>query len=208
MLYIFGNDTMRIKKRLLSKRKGNIVLCLVFTVFLIAPNPSHQGRGDYNNRSRAACCGEVPSRCALPGDDHVEQLFESIEPRVLRDRVDGGAGDEGALVRVAIPHLDPERDLPGSGRVDLQGTFGEVSHGKLPGAFKQDSVPAEIADDRCYEFLFPRYREREVLPAGIWNFMPLLFPIVDLHMAAASGNADVSDATLPFSERFCAKRSV
>ena len=37
MLYIFGNDTMRIKKRLLSKRKGNIVLCLVFTVFLIVP---------------------------------------------------------------------------------------------------------------------------------------------------------------------------
>jgi hypothetical protein len=38
--------------------------------------------------------------------------------------------------------------------------------------------------------------------------MSLLFPIVDLHMAVASGNADVSDASLPFSKRFCEKRSV
>ena len=36
MLNIFGNDAMRIKKCLLSKRKGNVVLCLVFT------GPSHR----------------------------------------------------------------------------------------------------------------------------------------------------------------------
>jgi len=104
----------------------------------------------------------------------------------MRDRMDGGAGDKGALVFVAIHHIDPERDIPGSGRVDFQGTLGAVAHSKLPGAFKQDAVPAEIADDRCYEFLFPRHREREVLSARIWNFMSLLFPIVDLHMAAVS----------------------
>ena len=37
MINIFGNDTMRIKKCPLRKRKGNIVLCLVFTVFLVVP---------------------------------------------------------------------------------------------------------------------------------------------------------------------------
>jgi hypothetical protein len=149
-----------------------------------------------------------PSRCALPGDDHIEQLFESVKPLVLRDRVDGGAGDEGALVLVAIPHLDPERDFPGIGIVEPQGAFGAVARGKLPGAFEQDAVPAEIADDRCYLFLFVLDREREVLPARVRNFMPLFFSFVDRHEAAASGNADTPDASLPLNERFCAKRSV
>ncbi len=137
----------------------------------------------------------IPSRSTLAGDDHVEQLFERIEPFVPRDRVDGGAGDEGAFVLVAIPYLDPERDLPGSGRVEPEAAFGAVAHSKLPGAFEQDAVPAEIADDRSYQFLFMRHREREVLPARVWNFMPLLSPIIDLHKAAASGNADVPDAS-------------
>lgn len=101
--------------------------------------------------------------------------------------MDGGAGDEGALVLVAIPHLDPECDLPGGGRVDAQGAFGSIAHSKLPGAFEQDAVPAEIADDGCYQFLFLLHREREVLPARVWNFMPLLFPIVDLHYARRIG---------------------
>ena len=99
----------------------------------------------------------------------------------MRDPVDGGAGDEGGLVLVAIFHLDLERDLPGSGRVDPQGTFGAVAHGKPPGAFEQDAVPAEIADDRCYLFLILLHRKREVFPARVWNFMPLLFPMVDWH---------------------------
>lgn len=149
----------------------------------------------------------IPSRRALPGDDHIEQLFESVEPLVPRDRVDRGAGDEGALVLVAILHLDPERDLPGSCCVDPQGTFGPFARRERPGAFEQDTVPAEVADDRCYRLLLLRHRECEVLPARIRNFMPPLFSIVDLHMAAASGNADAPDATLPVIERFCSKRS-
>jgi hypothetical protein len=28
------------------------------------------------------------------------------------------------------------------------------------------------------------YREGEVLPAGVWNFMPLLFSRIDIHKAA------------------------
>lgn len=125
-----------------------------------------------------------PSRYALPGDDHIEQLFVSVKPFVLRDRVDGGAGDEGTFALVAIPHLDPERDFPGIGFIEPQAAFGAVALGKLPGAFEQDAVPAEIADDRRHLFLFVHYRECEVLPARVRNFMPLLFSIVDLHKAA------------------------
>lgn len=150
----------------------------------------------------------MPSRCALPGDDHIEQLFESVEPLVLRDCVDGGAGDERAVVLVAIPYLDRERDLPGGGRVDLQGAFGAVAHGKLPGALEQDAVPAEIADDRRYRFLPLRHREREVLPARVRDFMPLLFPVVDFHGSAASGSADMSGASRSFQEHIYAKRNV
>ena len=109
--------------------------------------------------------------------------------------MDGGPGDESALVLVAIFHLHLECNLPGSGRVDAQGAFGSVAHSKLPGAFEKDAVPAEIADDGCYQFLFLLHCEREVLPARVWNFMPLLFPIVDLHEAAASGNPDVPEMT-------------
>jgi len=122
--------------------------------------------------------------------------------------VDGGADYEGAVVLVAIPHLDPEGDLAGSARVDPQGAFGTVTLWKLPGAFEQDAVPAEIADDRCYRSLFLRHREREVFPARIRNFVPLVFSNVNLHEAAASGNVDVPDASLPFNERVCAQRSV
>jgi hypothetical protein len=49
------------------------------------------------------------------------------------------------------------------------------------------------------------YREGEVLPARVWNVMPLLFSIVDPHKAAASGNADTPDAPLPLNERLCAE---
>lgn len=136
-----------------------------------------------------------PSRCPLPGDDHIEQLFESVEPLVMRDCVDEGACDEGVLVLVAISHFDLERDFPGSGRVDPQTAFGAVSHGKLPGTFEQDAVPAEIADDRCDLFLILLHREREVFPAWVWNFMPLLFTVVDRHEAALSGSADAPDAS-------------
>ncbi len=142
----------------------------------------------------------------MAGDDQIEQLFESVEPLVVRDRVDGGAGDEGGLVRVAIFHLDLERDLPGSGRVDPQAAFGAVARNKLPGAFEQDAVPAEIADDRWYFFLILPHREREVFPARIWNFMPLLFPIVDCHEVAAPGSADAPDGSFPLNVRFCTKR--
>lgn len=136
-----------------------------------------------------------PLRCPLPGDDHIEQLFESVEPLVVRDRVDGGAGDERVLVLVAISHLDLKRDLPGSGRVDPQAAFRAVSRGKLPGAFEQDAVPAEIADDRCDLFLILLHREREVFPAWVWDFMPLLFTIVNRHEAALWGSADASNAS-------------
>ena len=111
--------------------------------------------------------------------------------------MDGGADDEGILVLVAISHPDLERDLPGSGRVDPQAAFRTVSRGKLPGAFEQDAVPAEIADDRCDLFLILFHREREVFAAGVWNFMPLLFTIVDCHEAALWGCADASNAS-PF----------
>ena len=37
MLIIYGNDSMRIKKSLLSKGKGNIMLFLVFTVLILVP---------------------------------------------------------------------------------------------------------------------------------------------------------------------------
>jgi len=99
----------------------------------------------------------------------------------MRDRVDGGADDEGAVVLVAIFHLDLEGDLPGSAPVDPQGAFGAVAGRKLPGAFEQDAVPAKIPDDRCYPFLIPIHREREIFPAWVWNFVPLLLPIVDRH---------------------------
>ena len=78
----------------------------------------------------------IPSRCALPGDDHIEQLFESVKPLILRDRVDGGAGDEGALVLVAIPHIDPECDFAGIGFVEPQAAFGAFARCKLPAAFE------------------------------------------------------------------------
>jgi len=87
-------------------------------------------------RPEAARSLRDQSRCAPPGDDHIEQLLESVKPLVLRDRVDGGAGDEGTLVLVAISHLDPERDFPGIGCVEPQGAFGAVARGKLPGAFE------------------------------------------------------------------------
>ena len=137
-------------------------------------------------RPEAAKPLREPSRCALPGDDHIEQLFERIEPLVLGDRVNGGAGDEGALVLETIPHLDPERDFPGIGFIEPQAAFGAVARDKLLGAFEEDAVPAEIADDRCYLLRSVLYREGEVLPARVWNFMPLLFSIVDLQEAAAS----------------------
>ena len=139
----------------------------------------------------------IPSLFTLPRNNHIEQLFKSVEPLVLRDRVDGSADDEGAFVLIAVLHLDPERDLPRSGSDDPQGALGAVSHSKLPGAFEQDSVPAEIADNRCHRFPFVHHRKQEVFPAGIWNFMPFLFPIIDLHAATASGNAAVPDASLP-----------
>jgi hypothetical protein len=37
MLHILGNDAVWIKECLLSKGKRYLVLCLVFTVFLIVP---------------------------------------------------------------------------------------------------------------------------------------------------------------------------
>jgi hypothetical protein len=76
------------------------------------------------------------SRYALPSDDHIEQLFESVKPLLLRDRVNGGAGDEGAPVLVAIPYLDPKRDFPVFGCVEPQGAFDAVARSKLPGAFE------------------------------------------------------------------------
>ena len=108
--------------------------------------------------------------------------------------MDGGAGDERVLVLVAISHLDLKRDLPGSDRVDPQAAFCAVSRSKLPRAFEQDAVPAEIANNRCDLFLILLHREREVFPAWVWNFMPLLFTIVDCH-EALSGSADASDAS-------------
>ncbi len=99
----------------------------------------------------------------------------------MRYRVNGGTGDKGPLVIVAISHLDLKSDLPGRGRIDPQGALGAVTRGKLPGAFKQDAVSAEIADDRCYLVLTLFHREREVLLARVWDLMPLLFPLADCH---------------------------
>ena len=101
--------------------------------------------------------------------------------------MDQCAGDERAFVIVAILHFDPEGDLPGVGFVEPQAAFGAVARGKLPGAFEEDAVAAEIADDRCYRFRFLFHREGEVLPAGIRNFMPLFFSFVNIHEAALRG---------------------
>ena len=119
--------------------------------------------------------------------------------------MDGGAGDEGTLILVAIPHLDPECDLSGSGRVDVQGAFGSVAHSKLPGAFEQDAVPAEIADDGCYQFLFLLHLERKVLPARVSNFMPLLFSIVDLHVLIYNNYMHYDRACQQFRNEVCIK---
>lgn len=120
--------------------------------------------------------------------------------------MDGGAGDEGAGVLVAILHLDPKGDFPGIGLVEPKGAFGAVAYGKLPGAFEQDSVPAEITDDCRYLILFVLDRKGEVLPARVWNFMPLVMSFVDIHQSAASGSANSPDASLPLSERLCVKK--
>lgn len=108
--------------------------------------------------------------------------------------MDGSAGDEGPLVVVAVPHLDPEGDLPRRGLLEPQAAFGAVAFGELPGALEQDAVPAEVADDRLDLLALVPDRENEVLPARVGNGMPLLFSIVGLHRIVERGGPGRPDA--------------